>query len=80
MGNKPQNKFEIFIEQEQLEQKEYAKYLGIFIDNKPSWKKHIQTTNLKISKEIATIRKMRHYLQEKQQKYIEYTLLRVWFT
>ena len=66
MGNKPQNKFEIFIDHEQLEQKEYAKYLGIFVDNKLSWKKHIQTTNLKISKGIVIIRKMQHYLQEKQ--------------
>ena len=49
VGSKPQNKFEIFIDHEQLEQKEYAKYLGIFVDNKLSWKKHIQTTNLKIS-------------------------------
>ena len=66
VGNKPQNKFEIFIDHEQLEQKEYAKYLGIFVDNKLSWKKHIQTTNLKISKGIVIIRKMQHYLQEKQ--------------
>ena len=66
VGSKPQNKFEIFIDHEQLEQKEYAKYLGIFVDNKLSWKKHIQTTNLKISKGIVIIRKMQHYLQEKQ--------------
>ena len=29
-------------------------------------KKHIQTTNLKISKGIVIIRKMQHFLQEKQ--------------
>ena len=33
---------------EQLKQKECTKYLGLFIDNKLSWKKqHIETTNLK---------------------------------
>ena len=54
MGNKPQTKFEIFIDDhEQLKQKEYAKYLGIFIDIKLLCIKHIQTTNLKISKRIA---------------------------
>ena len=39
VGNKPQNKFEIFTDQEQLDQKEYARYLGIFIDNTLSWEK-----------------------------------------
>ena len=58
VGSKPQNKFEIFYDHEELEQKEYAKYLGIFTDNKLSCKKHIQTTNLKVSKGIAVIRKM----------------------
>ena len=42
VGNQPQTKFEIFIDHdEQLKQKEYAKYLGIFIDNKLSWKKNM---------------------------------------
>ena len=58
VGNQPQTKLEIFIDHdEQLKQKEYAgykkykKYLGIFIDNKLSWKKkHVQTTNLKAKK------------------------------
>ena len=48
VGNQPQTEFEIFIDHdEQLKEKEYAKYLGVFIDNKLSWKKHIQTINLK---------------------------------
>ena len=36
IGNKPDDKFEIFIDQEQLKKKKYAKYLGIFIDKKLS--------------------------------------------
>lgn len=42
ISNKPHDKFETFIDQEQLEKKEYAKYLGIFIDSNLSWKKRIQ--------------------------------------
>ena len=42
IANKPHDKFETFIDQEQLEKKEYAKYLGIFIDSNLSWKKRIQ--------------------------------------
>ena len=57
MDNKPQTKFEIYIDHEQLKQKEYAKYLGIFMDNRLLWKKHIQTANLKISKGILLARK-----------------------
>ena len=48
VGNQPQTEFEIFIDHdEQHKQKEYAKYLGVLIDNKITWKKHIQTINLK---------------------------------
>ena len=42
VGNKPQTKFEILIDDhEQLKQKEYTKYLGIFIDIKLLCIKHI---------------------------------------
>ena len=54
VGNKPQTKFEIFVDDHgHFKQKEYAKYPGIFIDIKLLCLKHIQTTNLKISKGIV---------------------------
>ena len=46
--------------------KEYAKYLGIYIGSDLTWEKQIQSTNSKLHKGIDTIRRMRHFLQEKQ--------------
>ena len=48
--------------------KEYAKYLGIYIDSKLTWEKQIQTTNSKLDKGIGLTRTMSHFLQEKQLK------------
>ena len=39
----------IKIKGEQIQEKEYRKYLGILIVNKLSWNDHIKHTNLKIS-------------------------------
>ena len=39
----------IKIKGEQIQEKEYTKYLGILIDNKLSWNHHIKHANLKIS-------------------------------
>ena len=66
VGNQPQTKFEIFIDHdEQLKQKEYAKYLGIFIDNKLSWKKNM--SKLLILKQRNSHNMQNAiYLQEKQ--------------
>ena len=40
----------IKIKGEQIQEKDYTKYLGILIDNKLSWNCHIKHANLKISK------------------------------
>ena len=53
---------------ETLEVKEYAKYLGIYIDSKFTWEKQIQITDSKLHKGIDIIRAMQHFLQEKQLK------------
>ena len=52
----------IKIKGEQIQEKEYTKYLGILIDNKLSWNHHIKHANLKISKGIGILTKLRRYL------------------
>ena len=54
----------IKIKGEQIEEKDYAKYLGILIDNKLSWNCHIKHVNLKISKGIGILTKLRRYLSK----------------
>ena len=53
-------KIELKINNEIISEKEFTKYLGIFIDNKISWPQHIHHVNLKISKGIGILCKLRH--------------------
>ena len=70
IGKKPQNQKSInkTINNEKLEQKGYAKYLGIFIDKTLSWEKQIETTTYKSNRGIGILRNLRSFLQEKQLK------------
>ena len=54
----------IKIKGEQIQEKDYTKYLGILIDNKLSWNCHIKYVNLKISKGIEILTKLRKYLSK----------------
>ena len=45
-----------------LERKNFAKYLGVLIDNNLSWKHHIDYIALKISKTIGIISRLRHFI------------------
>ena len=55
----------INIKGEQIEEKDFTKYLGILIDNKLTWNYHIKHANLKISKGIGILAKLRNYLSKK---------------
>ena len=85
-AKKPANTLNIKIKREQIAEKEYTKYLGILIDNKLSWNYHIKHANLKISKGIGILTKLRRYLSKNvlrtlfyafAQPHIDYGLL-VW--
>ena len=52
------------IKRKQIQEKDYTKYLGILIDNKLSWNCHIKHVNLKISKGIGILTKLRRYLSK----------------
>ena len=45
-----------------LEQKNYVKYLGVLLDNKLSWKPHIDYISNKISRTVGILSKLRHSL------------------
>ena len=85
-AKKPAKTLNIKIKGEQIEEKEYTKYLGILIDNNLSWNYHIKHANLKISKGIGILTKLRRYLSKNVlralfyafvQPHIDYGLL-VW--
>ena len=54
----------IKIKGKQIQEKDCTMYLGILIDNKLSWNCHIKHVNLKISKGIGILTKLRRYLSK----------------
>ena len=47
-----------------VEEKEVTKYLGVFIDNKLSWKSHIEHVKTKLSRGNGMISKIRYYVND----------------
>ena len=60
---------------EEIKEKEYTKYLGILIDNKLSWKQHINHVNLKVSKGLAILYKLRNYVSERILKMLYFSFI-----
>ena len=58
------NVFDVYINGEPLEFNNEAKYLGVTIDNKLTWRQHIENIKNKINKGIGILKKMRPFLQE----------------
>ena len=58
----------LFINDEELEQKELAKYLRLYFDKQLSWSKYIEITNNKLHKGIGILTKLRKYGQEETMK------------
>ena len=53
---------ELFINGERLKEVDFAKYLGVLIDNKLKWTNQIDAINLKLSKGNGLLAKIRHYV------------------
>ena len=54
--------FELLINGETLKEVNFAKYLGVLIDNKLKWTNQIDAINLKVSKGNGLLAKIRHYV------------------
>ena len=57
-GSKGKPPVKLFINDEELEQTNLAKYLGVYIDKQLSWSKHIEITNNKYDKRIGIRKKL----------------------
>ena len=57
-------KVSICINNENLAEAQSAKYLGVLLDNKLSWKTHIQETTMKISKGVGILARLRHFVSK----------------
>ena len=55
----------LFIDKEELEQKDTAKYLGIYFNNNLTWNKHIEYISCKLNRGIGVLRKVGKFVYEK---------------
>ena len=60
---------------EALKEVQVAKYLGILIDNKLNWGAQIQAVNLKLSKGIGLLAKIRHYVPKNTLRSLYFTFI-----
>ena len=58
-----------------IKQKNYIKYLGIFLDKHLAWEYQIKHVNNKIAKNLGIITKLRHYLDLSMLRQLYYTLV-----
>ena len=58
------DKFSVSIDGYLLEQVEHTKFLGIFVDAKLNWKKHIEYIAMKISKGLGALGRVRNILPQ----------------
>lgn len=58
-----------------FEQKEYIKYLGIYIDQHLSWSKQIQFVQSKLSKNIGILRKLRYFVNLRTLRNLYFSLI-----
>ena len=66
----------IHLRDDKLKTKDYAKYLGVYIDSMLTWEKQIQMTCSKLQKGIEIIKIMQNFLQKKQLKQLFLNLIK----
>ena len=82
-GNKhtrSDTKFNIMIDGYAIEQVDTAKFLGVFIDAKLTWKKHIDYIALKISRGLAVMGRLRNTLPRNALLMLYYTMIYPYLT
>ena len=65
--------FDVSINHNKIE-KNYVKYLGVYIDDKLTWKNQIGHLCSKLSKVCGVVNKLRHYVSLSTLKLVNYSL------
>ena len=63
-GNKKKidtNEFNVSVSGNLIVKSDYVKYLGVFLDDRLSWKIHIDKLSKKLSRACGMVYKLRHY-------------------
>ena len=76
-GNKKKidtNEFNVSISGNVIAKSDYVKYLGVFLDDRLSWKIHIDKLSKKLSRACGMVYKLRHYVPLSSLKLVYYGL------
>ena len=73
-------RLQLMIDGENIDEVEKTKFLGIIIDNKLNWKKHISYITGKVSRGVGMIIKARNYLNRDGLRCLYYSLVYPYFT
>ena len=76
ISKKPLNdsNFSVLINQNSIEKSECVKYLGVYLDNKLSWRTHIDKICKQVSKVCEMIYKLRYYVPLSTLKIVYFSL------
>ena len=74
-GKDKYTKIKLSINNEVVSEKSFTKYLGVLIDKRLLWAEHIHHVNLKLSKGIGILCKLRHLVSEHMLRYIYFTII-----
>jgi hypothetical protein len=67
--------FQLSLNGEPLKEAQWAKYLGVLIDNKINWKNQINAIKLKLSKGIGLLAKIRHFVPRSVVRSLYYSFI-----
>ena len=73
------HEFNIFINNEKINQVHFTKFLGVIIDDKLTWQKHITSLASKISTNLFIVRRLKNVLSKDTFKMLYYTLFYPYF-
>ena len=65
----------LYINDEKLEEKQFTKYLEVLIDKHLTWKQHIHCVNLKLSRGIGLLAKLRHFVPKNTLRTLDYAFI-----
>ena len=68
-------KIVLYCNDENIEEKPYTKYLGVLIDKNLAWSRHIHHVNLKLSKGIGVLCKLRHLVSSNMLRSLYFTFI-----
>ena len=74
-SRKVDRNIKLSINNRDLKQENYTKYLGVILDNKLNWKLHIKQLNINLSKGIGVLYKLRHLVPKQSLKSLYFSFI-----